>query len=418
MPGSMHIFAKDRDLSYNFIDNQVKDYMHLSGGLFHIYRYLGIRNANGSINYVTDSTTPNIQDVVLMENENYAYDMENVIEMYATTKLSTGKIELLIFGASSLNSDIHTITFHYNTMVKALGRKLIPGDIIEFSFMADMDLLDPNRVVSKFYVVNKSYRPDYAWAQNWQYYLWEVECTPLINSPEFAEIFKGKDIIDDYNESGSASTGDNPGSGGGASGTTEANELSIMDTLFEEAEKDVMFVGQDEHNLWLDIDANGLAQLWCENIVTGKDGVPPNMNYDDVQSGEFFPAHPNIGDYFLRTDFNPWRLFIYSEGGIWKCIEVNNRQLWTGVPKPLQEMINNKDVFKNDNGVYENERQSLREVVKAKTELRDPQKEINEINSSNKDTIENIEFPSSKAKYDGTITSEDSTVIKSDEDPV
>ena len=63
-----------------------------------------------------------------------------------------------------------------------------------------------------------------------------------------------------------------------------------------------------------------------------------------VGSGDTFPqGGVSDGDYFLRTDFIPDRLFQKS-GNRWVRMEDETRQKWTSANRVLKNFINNDNV--------------------------------------------------------------------------
>ena len=129
-----------------------------------------------------------------------------------------------------------------------------------------------------------------------------------------------------------------------------------MDKILEEAEEmGPSFRLHDEHHVYLDEN----NQLYVENrfIPQGIDGIPNQLNAQDIQFGENFPDEANDGDYFLRIDYNPPRLFkrIINEEtkeGRWQVTEYDNRTKWTGVPNILLRHINNDMTLTNEAGKY------------------------------------------------------------------
>ena len=354
----LHTKTSLRDKDYHFVDQNVKAYIEMCAPIFNIYKYLGPRLPDGTVGQITD-----ISDPVLMENAKRVYST-NIYEIYGSCQLNNNEFTLLALGMAITSTEIISITFHYNTMIERLGRKFLPGDVIEATFLRDVDLLDNQSAYNRFYVVESSNRSKEGWDPHWQYHLWTVTLKPLIDAPEF------KDIIDQIKKKD-----DDPGevNNGSKNPSVYEKELEIMDALLEEAEDEVPFEKTDEHHLWVDLDNEGLI-CWYTNepVLQGHDGVPMNHNPDEVDYGEYFPHNPKVGDYYLRIDYDPPRLFQYMEGNYWRIMEYDNRAKWTGCPRYLREMINNDETFINDEGELEESRQALRDTIKAKVSYKKP----------------------------------------------
>ena len=98
--------------------------------------------------------------------------------------------------------------------------------------------------------------------------------------------------------------------------------------------------------------------------MTG-DGVPPNGL--DVNMGISFPTISKTGDYFLRLDFVPNRLFRY-DGKRWVKIEDSIRtDLTPGSPdnKTLRNIyVSNTGTYTDIQGNVHPQRQSLSKALK------------------------------------------------------
>ncbi len=97
------------------------------------------------------------------------------------------------------------------------------------------------------------------------------------------------------------------------------------------------------------------------------DGIPPNGA--PFGSGTGFPSNSALGDYFLRTDFIPNRLFRY-DGNSWRKVEDKVRTTLT--PNLLRDTL--KGTFVNNNASNEIngeevvERQSLSKALRPKAD--------------------------------------------------
>ena len=88
-----------------------------------------------------------------------------------------------------------------------------------------------------------------------------------------------------------------------------------------------------------------------------------------VTVGITFPGSPAVGDYALRTDYLPNRLFRY-DGRRWVKLEDNVRTTLTpGADSTTQRsgFVNNTETYTNNSGNV-TVRQSLSDALKAKAD--------------------------------------------------
>jgi hypothetical protein len=92
------------------------------------------------------------------------------------------------------------------------------------------------------------------------------------------------------------------------------------------------------------------------------DGVAPN-GYP-VTPATSFPSGADIGDYVLRLDYKPNRLFRY-DGSRWVKIEDAVRTSTTGGSGTTQKdgFINNTKTYVDDDGTTRKSRQRLSDVL-------------------------------------------------------
>ena len=102
---------------------------------------------------------------------------------------------------------------------------------------------------------------------------------------------------------------------------------------------------------------------WVAGYNTG-DGSAPNG--EPVGSGTTFPANPRLGDYFLRIDYTPQKLYRYN-GAVWVEISRNVRTA-TGFgvddESQLSTFINNTATVMTSNGTTIPSRQGLSNALR------------------------------------------------------
>ena len=97
--------------------------------------------------------------------------------------------------------------------------------------------------------------------------------------------------------------------------------------------------------------------------MTGDEFAP---NGEPVGTGIAFPANPKLGDYFLRLDYLPQKLYRY-DGKMWVEISRNVRTpptLTSTDQSQISTFINNSNVVETAQGTTIPSRQSLSQVLR------------------------------------------------------
>jgi len=337
---------------FNFIDRIVGEHIYAGGTGVHVHKYIGIQDTEAT----GDPTRPGgpgggetyIQDVLFLENRDRKYDT-NIYELRGQYNLGDNdSFDLTQFGMFLANDTLF-MNFHIESMVEAIGRKLMPGDVLELPHLRDDLLLNSDEAINRFYVVTDGSRPAEGYDPRWWPHLWRVKLGPITDSQEY------RDILGTGEEEGDLRN----------LISTYADEIIINDKLLEQAENDVPFDSQTraKAHLYVDENAKGKAGIG----FGGGDGLPPN-GVSIVGSGETFPiSGVNNGDYFLRTDFSPNRLFQKS-GNRWLKVEDDSRGTWAAANRILTGFINNDNLVSLEDGETINEKTNLSKVVKPRTD--------------------------------------------------
>jgi len=370
-----HLYQKERSKNYNYIDRVVKSYLEQGGGLFHIYPMSGIIDSNGVEHKIGEKGFL-VGDPVFNENPHRKYSRET-FDLWGVTKMNIPQYSFTFSGLSLLDGDEKEVSFHYNSMVAQLGRKIMIGDVVEVTWIRDLDVLGMETGQNRFYHVTSSERDEAGWAPNYKYHLWKIKMKPITNSPEFQDLFntgKEDDFYEDLNS-------ENGGGGLDPNNTSSTNELDIMDAILDEAEghdgseengwktSGVSYRLHDEHHAFLD--ENDRVYFDDRFIPIDIDGIPAELNAQDIEFGEMFPENPTNGSYFLRIDYNPPRLFkrfVNEETGEgrWQLMSWDLREKWTGVPAALRAHINNDKTITNTQGEVLPQQQNIKDLVKAR----------------------------------------------------
>lgn len=384
------LWQPNKGADFNFIDKTVGENYRIAGDGVLVHMYEGpTTDAEGG----TDTSITTIQDVLFLTNNNRKYN-PNVIELRGHHQPQDVTYDLSQFGIF-LSSDTIRITFHYTDMVDALGRKLIPGDVLEFPSMRDVPIFDNAVGINRYYVVQDSLNAAVGYGQKWFPHIWLVKAKQMTASVEFTEIIDqaatgqtaggvGQGIgIMPPGFSEVATPDGNPGLGCNPN-IKNALDLfcriiDISDEIVREAERNAFFDPKffESANLYIYLDPVTGYPIIGSNFFSG-DGAPPNLSTDNadnlvpggplVGAGVSFPAGMLDGQYYLRIDYFPERLF-QKQGSCYKLIEVNVLKHWTAYNRVLDTFIdNNKDTVLSD-GTIIPEKQAVSQVVRQKVDL-------------------------------------------------
>jgi hypothetical protein len=337
---------------FNFIDRIVGEHIYAGGTGVHIHKYMGITDSNTT----NDPTRPGgvntnelfIQDLLFLENRDRKYS-KDIFELRGQYNLGDNDaFDLTQFGAFLANDTLF-MNFHTESMVDAIGRKLMPGDVLELPHLRDDLLLGSDEAINRFYVVQEGSRPAEGYDPRWWSHLWRVKLGPITDSQEY------RDILGTGEEEGDLRN----------LMSKYADEIIINDAILTQAESDVPSDPQvrDTSHLYYD-EASGKPRI---DLQFGADGNTPPNGATLVGSGETFPV-TNIanGSYFLRTDFTPNRLF-RKDGTRWIKISDDNQRSWAAANRALTSFINNDSTFVED-GESRNEKTNLSKVIKPRTD--------------------------------------------------
>ena len=333
---------------FKFFDRIIAEQFRIGGTCFLVHKYLGVIDQGPS----GDATKPQtvegdvtaIQDLLLLENRDRKYD-KNVYELRGAYQVQDNDFDLTQFGLF-LSADVLYITTHINAMIDILGRKLMPGDVIEAPHLVDDTLLDSEDdgindvgVVRKFYQVEEANRASEGFSPTWWPHIWRIRISPITDSQEFGDLLNSEvdssgNIVED---------GDGTGETLKDLISTFGKEIEISDAIIAEAEAQVPNRNTEHAHLYVTEPCeNGLPYLFMT------DGEPPN-GATLLGCGESFPGSPPDGAWFLRTDFEPSVLF-KREGPRWTRKEVDWKQKFTTANRILEKFINNRKKVQTSTG--------------------------------------------------------------------
>ena len=349
---------------YKFLDRRISEMYTIGGTGLLVHKYLGPQQSTGS----TDATKPdittqselNIQDLLFIENRDRKYDPD-VYKLRGQYQVQDNSFDLSQFGLF-LQTGTLFMTFHLNDMVDTIGRKLINGDVIELQHLTDYNSLDQNvpAALKRFFVVSDGQFGSEGFTPTWWPHIWRVKLNPLTDSQEY------KDILNNI--------------AAGDSTTTPVGDIlsniqkyqNINDAVILQAERDLPQSGYDTSGLYIksDVTPDGTETTPADKVhgyLTG-DGIGPNGIA--VASGISFPSEPAVGDYFLRFDYTPNRLFRF-DGKRWVKIEDAVRtNLTPGSSNKTQRssFVNDATTYTDNSGGTHTTLQGLSKILRPKAD--------------------------------------------------
>ena len=420
----LSLYRPNRTSDYQFLDRTITEMYTVGGVDIYCHKYMGPIVDSSVDPGNNDATLPQynsenplfIEDLLLLENRDRAYDPDVYI-MRGAYAQSDIDFDLTQFGLF-LNNDTLFITFPYNKMIDTFGRKLMAGDVLELPNLKDYYPLNQNitRALPKYYVIQDAAYAAEGFSQTWLPHLWRVKATPMVNAQEYQQIINQPFMPDNIWDNGNfypagdtvkvdgqyytASANVPPGTDitdpnywalvtkpttMGDVNSTRNKDLAINDALIIQANVDVPLSGYDNGNFYiLPNTPDGLFPADRGDAKYGQpttDGETPTTfgytmgyltgdtaapNGNPVTPGVSFPPSPSNGDYCLRLDYFPNRLFRYN-GRIWTAVSDNVRtELDWGLSNETERssFVNNPyTVSTSDQGNIPS-RQSLSELLK------------------------------------------------------
>lgn len=404
----LSLYRPNRTRDYQFLDRTIREQYTVGGLDIYIHRYMGPQAATADQKITTqnnadvqtqlgldlttevnntasnfDATQPkyetvdvlHIQDLLLLENRDRIYDPD-VYVMRGVYNTQDVDFDLTQFGLF-LNNDTIFMTFHYNTMIDTIGRKLMNGDVVEIPNLRDFNPLNSSlpRSLPRYYQIQDADFASEGFSVTWQPHLWRVKMTPMKDQQEFSQItnrpFVAEYIWDpgDFFPAGSVVNFGNsyyqairnvPANTEITDSTywaaytpptisdmqgTRVKDTQINDSILVQADVEVPLSGYDATKFYIvptlldgqpanpvtltnqsgdtvdgtqgGMNVSPRSDGYTAGYLTG-DGIPPNGL--PVTAGVQFPVNAVAGDYALRLDYMPNRLFRY-DGRRWVKIE-------------------------------------------------------------------------------------------------
>jgi len=374
----------------------------------------------------------NIQDLLFLENRDRKYS-EDIYRIRGHYQVQDIDFNLSQFGLF-LDNDMVYMTVHINNFVTVVGRKPLAGDVLELPHLKDEYALNEFDVaLPRYFVIEDVGRAAEGFSMTWWPHLYRLKLKKIADSQQYADILnrptdEDANYVGEYDPVRTYNAGEilkYQGTLYTVLTTTVGNtppestyyavyngntlqdilstynkNLEINDAVLAQAEAETPKSGYaTEHYYTLAVDretgrpllktaddtkidvsqetsnspdASSIRARPERAGYTGYllgDGIPDN-GYAEFGHGINFPAGAREGDYFLRTDFMPNRLFRFN-GTTWLKKEDAVRHTLTNTDTRKTQktgFINNTNtsVIAGDTVV---ERQSLSKALKPKADL-------------------------------------------------
>ena len=346
---------------------------------------IGISSSSAQPSY-TNQSELNIQDLLWVENRDRKYDT-SVYTMRGIYQRQDQDFDLTQFGLFLQTGTIF-MTFHLRDMVDMIGRKIMAGDVLELQHLTDYDSLnqDVPAALKRFYVVGDASFSSEGFSPTWWPHLWRVKINPLVDSQEYKDIINNLVASDGVTPIGQIMSAYN--------GT-----IAINDAVVAEAVQNVPRSGYDTSSFYnfprnqdgtlfnVDVssgdqthetaDGAGRISTADEVPISPLSALPGYVVGDSVapnglamSAGTSFPTHPQVGDFFLRTDYLPNRVFRFV-GNRWSMFnDVVRTNLSQGADNHtlIGTFVNNTDTFTTVGNVTVPSKQSLSSALTPKAD--------------------------------------------------
>lgn len=382
----LSIYKPEKGNDYKFFDRTINEMFQVGGVDIFLHKYIGTydqgatnKDGPASPTLPAESTLGErtIQDLLFLENRDRKYDAD-IYTIRGIYNVQDTDFNLSQFGMF-LQNDTLFLTVHLNDVVERLGRKPMSGDVVEFPNLKDDYSLDASIPIAlkRFYVIEDVNRSAEGFSPTYWPHLLRLKLKTIVDSQEF------RDIIGDAATEGSLAS----------YMSTYNKEKEINDAIISQAEADAPKSGFNYKQFYVTpIDERGNIRLEgvnSEETVSSDqpinavidtpasshygfyyngDGIPPNGYV--AGAGTSFPtSNVNKGDYFLRLDFLPNRLFRF-DGIRWIKVEDSVRLTTTNnnTRNTFKTGFVNNSSTTTINGLTVEQRQTLTNALKPKAD--------------------------------------------------
>lgn len=344
----LSLYRPEKGQDYKYIDKAISEMFQVGGTDVYYHKYLGPKNpaegeASATVPTYDKQSVTNVQDLLFLENRDRQYDST----IYTTRGIYN--VQDLDFNLSQfglfIDNDTLFMTVHINDIVTLLGRKPVSGDVVELPHLRDEFPVNLSDVaLPRFFEITDIGRAAEGFSRTWYPHLYRLKLHKISGGQQFADILN-KAALDVNGDPSSQTLAEIL--------TTQDKYLQVNDAILQQAEADAPKSGYETRQFYtLQVDERGQAVLKTadETDITADttrldaaeiaaqpsrtgytgyllgDGVPDNGCA--FGAGISFPPTPLDGDFYLRTDYFPNRLFRY-DGKRWIKYEDNVRMTMT-----------------------------------------------------------------------------------------
>lgn len=372
----LSLYRSERGNDYEFLDRTIEEQFTVGGTDVNIHKYLGPDIAQDE-----DATADqpqydvvketNIQDLLFLENRDRKYD-QDIYRIRGVYNVQDLDFNLSQFGLF-LSNDTIFLTVHIRNSVKTIGRKLMPGDVIELPHLRDEYALNElDFALKRFYVVEDVNRAAEGFSQTWYPHLYRLKLKQIYDGQEY------KDILDlPANEDTDTTLRDILSS--------YEKEMQINTAVVSQAEADAPKSGFEISHYYSvnKADDGRIVIRSVDDSTVSSVLEPPSrlgysgymLGFSDAPNGApfgmgiEFPRENEPGDFFLRTDYMPNRMFRY-DGVKWARLYDDVRMTLSNVEERQTHrtsFINNNNTNLIDGKIVE-ERQSITKALRPRAD--------------------------------------------------
>ena len=411
----LSLWKPNKGNDYRFADRVVREHFLVGGTGIFVHKLLGTHAQTDSVASDQPTNTnvspTNVQDLLFLENRDRNYDPD-VYDLRGVYSVQDQDFDLTQFGLFQTNDTIY-LTFHLNDMVDRFGRKIMPGDVFELPHQRDDLRLDcatmtltaqptkkfrkgetitggtsgatatviaynhdaktvrvtvgadfqtgevvtgdkssasattssytpkEDMAINKFYVVEDAARGQEGYDPGWWPHIWRCKAVAMQDAQEFRDILgSGKDAGDLKNIM-----------------STYQEDININDAVVNEATRNVPTKGSDVGHLYVN-------EKDTHKINPKSQSGKPGLGLTISHTGTSFPPSITEGQYVLRVDYSPNRLF-RKEGNRYIKVSDDFRGTYVSSNQQLDSFINNDKAGKGSNN---KEREYLSKVITPKTD--------------------------------------------------
>lgn len=331
----------------------------IGGVPMYVYRFNGTfdqekdavgvkKDEHGSKHQATDiGSFMGIEDPILMENRDRRYNFDEVPMLRGIYTVSSSELELLRFGFST--NEVLSVEFATHQVEQMLGRRFIIGDVIELPHTRQIGV--DGRAANRWYEVKSVTNSPSGIDPAYQSHVLGVIIQPIRDQQEFLDIMEN--VTD-------PETGETL-----QEATSNLDQaMSITKAVQDKAIEHSPSTKFNTTYLYYDPnDLNRKPQLFFD------DAIPPN-GLKPIGSGMTFPADASEGDWFVRTDHVPNRMYqLHNQR--WILREVDRKKEW----HPYSHTTKARE-FVSDGSVKDSERpwklRTLHDTLTEREALSDP----------------------------------------------